>query len=70
MHRTISTMQLEARVEQRGDQGRIRGTVLMLVQLPVHVRFDALTQFGPIATLTTNGELFQLLDQRESRFYV
>lgn len=58
----------EARVDQRGAEGRIRGTVFMLVQRPDHVRFDAMTQLGPAAVLTSDGTQFQLLDLRDDRF--
>lgn len=68
LHRTLSVMRGEARVDQRGPEGRIRGTVLFFVSRPESVRFDAMTQFGPAATLTADGEEFQLFDQREGRF--
>jgi hypothetical protein len=68
MRRTLFGLQAEARVEQRGSQGRIRGTVLLMVVSPARIRFDVLTQFGPAATLTSDGERFELLDQREGRF--
>lgn len=64
----IESMRAEARVDQRGRRGRIRGTVLMFVENPDRVRFDAMTQFGPAAVLTSDGEEFQLLDMREHRF--
>lgn len=68
MRRTLFGLQAEARVEQRGSEGRIRGTVLLMVVSPASVRFDVLTQFGPAATLTSDGETFELLDQREGTF--
>ncbi|MEM9068122.1 MAG: hypothetical protein AAGE52_06430 [Myxococcota bacterium] len=68
LQRTVLALRAEARVDQRGAQGRIRGTVLLLLQRPDRVRFDALTQFGPAAILTSDGTIFQLLDQREDRF--
>lgn len=68
LHRTVRAMRAEARVEQRGGNGRIRGTVLLLLARPDRVRFDAMTQLGPAAVLTSDGEAFQLLDLRENRF--
>ncbi|MFO0692307.1 MAG: hypothetical protein U0230_02005 [Polyangiales bacterium] len=68
LHRTVHALSAEARVEQRGSQGRIRGTVLAMVALPDHVRFDVLTQFGPAAVLTSDGTRFELLDLRDDRF--
>lgn len=64
----IHTLRAEARVDQRGEEGRIRGTVLMMVEPPDRLRFDAMTQFGPAAVLTSDGAAFELLDQREGRF--
>lgn len=68
LHRTLGSMRAEARVDQRGSEGRVRGTVLLFLQRPDRVRFDAMTQFGPAAVLTSNGNAFQLLDMREDRF--
>lgn len=68
LHRTVRAIRAEARVDQRGESGRIRGTVLLLLARPDRVRFDAMTQLGPAAVLTSDGELFQLLDLRENRF--
>jgi hypothetical protein len=58
----------EARIDQRGSEGRIKGTVLMFVVRPNYVRFDAMTQFGPAAILTSDGETFAFADLRNSRF--
>lgn len=58
----------EARVEQWGEDGRIRGTVMMFVERPERVRFDAMTQFGPAVILTSDGDRFALTDLRENRY--
>lgn len=68
LRRTVTALRGEARVDQRGESGRVRGTVLLYLDRPDRVRFDAMTQFGPAAVLTSDGERFQLLDHRESRF--
>ncbi len=68
LRRTVHALRAEARVDQRGERGRIRGTVLMYLERPDRVRFDAMTQFGPVAVLTSDGSSFQLFDQREERF--
>ena len=71
MRRPARVLRAEARVDRRGgEQGRIRGTVLMFVERPERVRFDAMTQFGPAAVLTSDGEAFALMDLRENRFFV
>jgi len=40
----------------------------MYLQKPGRVRFDVMTQFGPAAVLTSDGELFQLSDLRDNVF--
>ncbi|MFK7990586.1 MAG: DUF4292 domain-containing protein [Sandaracinaceae bacterium] len=62
-------LRAEARVDRRDPDGRIRGTVLMFIERPERVRFDAMTQFGPAAVLTSDGEQFSLMDLRENRFF-
>ena len=62
------SIKAEARVTQWGSNGRIRGTVLMFLEQPNRVRFDVMTQMGPAAVLTSDGETFQLSDLREGAF--
>ena len=61
-------MRAEARVDQRATGGRIKGTVLMFVEQSGRVRFDVMTQFGPIAILTSDGAHFAYSDLREKRY--
>ena len=58
MRRHVEAIRAEARVDQRGEKGRIHGTVYMFVQRPDRVRFDAMTQLGPAAILTSDGARF------------
>lgn len=62
------SLKAEARVTQWGSRGRIRGTVLMFLEQPNRVRFDVMSQVGPVAVLTSDGESFQLSDFRERKF--
>ena len=62
------SIKAEARVTQWARDGRIRGSVLMFLQRPNRVRFDVMTQVGPAAVLTSDGESFQLSDLREGVF--
>jgi outer membrane lipoprotein-sorting protein len=62
------SIKAEARVTQWGSNGRIRGTVLMFLEQPNRVRFDVMTQVGPAAVLTSDGESFQLSDLRDGAF--
>lgn len=64
----LRSLRAEARVDQRGREGRIKGRVMMFVERPDRVRFDAVTQFGPALTLTTDGDNFALSDFKDSRF--
>jgi hypothetical protein len=64
----VLAVRAEARVDQRGKPGRVRGTVLMFVERGQRVRFDVMTQFGPIAILTSDRERFAFADLREQRY--
>lgn len=64
---TVRSLRAEARVEQWGKKGRIRGTVLLFVERPNHIRFDVLTQFGPASILTSDGGTFALTDVGENK---
>ena len=64
----VRAIRAEARVEQWGRDGRIRGTVLMFAERPESVRFDAMTQMGPASILTSDGAEFALTDLRENRY--
>ena len=69
LRRPIRSVSTVSRVEQRGPQGRIRGTVWGLIALPDRLRFDVMTSLGPAATLTSDGRDIALLDQREGRYF-
>jgi outer membrane lipoprotein-sorting protein len=65
----IETLRAEARVDQRGREGRIKGRVMMFVQRPDRVRFDAVTQFGPALVFTSDGAQIALTDFKQNRFF-
>lgn len=64
----ITSLRAEAKVDQRGQGGRIKGRVLMFVQRPESVRFDVMTQFGPALIFTSDGQDFSLSDFKENRY--
>lgn len=66
----VRVIRADARVDRRDAEGRIRGTVFMFLEMPDRVRFDAMTQVGPAAVLTSDGSTFALTDLRENRFFV
>jgi hypothetical protein len=69
MRTPARVLRAEARVDRRDSEGRIRGTVMMFIERPDRVRFDAMTQFGAAAVLTSDGERFALTDLRENRYF-
>jgi hypothetical protein len=64
----IRSLRAEAKIDQRGKQGRIKGRIMMFVERPDRVRFDAMTQFGPALILTSDGKKFALTDFKENRY--
>jgi hypothetical protein len=64
----LRSLKAEARIDQRSEKGRIKGRVLMFVERPARVRFDAMTQFGPALTLTSDGTALALSDFKDNRY--
>jgi hypothetical protein len=64
----IRSLRAEAKIDQRGRDGRIKGKIMMFVERPDRVRFDAMTQFGPALILTSDGENFALSDFKDNRY--
>lgn len=60
----VNGVQGEAKIDSFSPKrGRIRGTVHLFAVNPDRVRFDVVSPFGAsLFTLTSNGDLFQLLD--------
>lgn len=64
----VRSLRAEARIDQRGRDGRIKGRILMFVERPDRVRFDAMTQFGPALVLTSDGQTFALSDFKDASY--
>jgi outer membrane lipoprotein-sorting protein len=64
----IRSLRAEAKVDQRGAEGRIKGRILMFVERPNRVRFDVMTQFGPALILTSDGQNFALTDFKDNKY--
>ena len=64
----IRSLRAEAKIDQRGAEGRIKGRILMFVERPDRVRFDAMTQFGPALILTSDGQNFALTDFKDNKY--
>lgn len=64
----IRSLRAEAKIDQRGKEGRIKGRILMFVERPDRLRFDAMTQFGPALILTSDGQTFGLTDFKDNSY--
>jgi hypothetical protein len=61
----------EAQLDTFTDSGRLRASAFFLVEHPEQVRLDVLSPLGgPLATLTSDGQAFALLDQKAKAFTV
>lgn len=69
MRSTIRSIRATARADQWGREGRTRGTILMFVERPDRVRFDVMTQFGPAAILTSEGDRFCYSDLKKGKYF-
>jgi hypothetical protein len=59
----------EAKLDYFGDEGRVRGSLLYLAEVPDHVRLDVFSPFGAtLSTLTSNGAEFGLFDLQKKSF--
>lgn len=64
-------VQASAKLDYFGQEGRVRGTLMLIASKPARLRLDVLNPFsgGPVATLTSDGHDFALADLRDRRFY-
>lgn len=59
----------EGKLDYFGKEGRIRGSVLFMTNVPDRVRLDVVSPFGAtVSTLTSNGKDFSLYDLRQKVF--
>jgi hypothetical protein len=64
-------VQAAAKIDHFGQQGRVRGDLLLFAMWPARLRMDAVSPFGvTLATLASDGKDFSLSDLREKRFFV
>jgi hypothetical protein len=73
MHATFAcgnAVQGNAKIDHFGDQGRVRGDLLLFAARPARVRLDAVSPFGvTLATLTADAQRFALADLRDKIFH-
>ncbi len=65
-----NAIQANAKVDRRGEGGRVAGDLLMMAKAPQSVRMDIVSFGTLVATLTSDSSKFALLDLREKRFYL
>jgi hypothetical protein len=74
MHATFAcanAVQASAKVDHVGREGRVRGELLLFAARPARMRMDLVSPFGvALATLTSDGVRFGLVDTRNRRMYV
>jgi hypothetical protein len=74
MHATLACgngVQANAKIDHFGEQGRVRGDLMLFAVRPARIRMDAVSPFGvALATLTSDGAHFTLADLRNKVFYV
>lgn len=60
-----------AKIDHFGQQGRVRGDLLMFALWPARLRLDVIgpMNVGVVATLTSDTNRFALADLREKRFF-
>lgn len=74
MHATYACahgVQANAKIDHVGEEGRVRGDLLLYAARPARLRMDVISPFGAaLATLTSDGKKFALSDLRSKRFFV
>jgi len=63
-------VQATAKIDRRGDGGRIAGDLDMMVIAPQNLRMDVQSFGNVVATMTSDAKRFAFLDLRDKRFYV
>ncbi len=67
--KNLKTLRAEAKVTERGPEGRLKGTLWMMIERPDRLRIDVMSQFGPVLTLTSSNNEFALSDFRQHKFF-
>jgi hypothetical protein len=66
-----NAVQANAKIDHFGEQGRVRGDLMLFAARPARIRMDVVSPFGvALATLTADGMRFSLADLRNKVFYV
>jgi hypothetical protein len=66
-----NAVQGNGKLDHYGEQGRVRGELMLFAARPASLRMDIVSPFGvTVATLTSDGRQFSLADLRDKRFYI
>ena len=73
MHATFAcanALQASAKIDHFGEEGRVRGDLMLFAARPARLRMDVVSPFGvALATLTSDGERFGFADLRDKTFF-
>jgi hypothetical protein len=73
MHATFAcgnAIQANAGIDHFGEHGRVRADLMLFAARPARLRMDVVSPFGvELATLTSDGRRFALMDLRDKTFY-
>jgi hypothetical protein len=73
MHATFAcanAVQASAKIDHFGEEGRVRGDLLLFAARPARLRMDVVSPFGvALATLTSDGARFGFADLRGKTFF-
>jgi hypothetical protein len=65
-----AAVQANAKLDHYGEQGRVRGDLMLFAAQPASIRMDIVSSFGvTLATLTSDGSHFALANMRDKRFF-
>jgi hypothetical protein len=73
MHATFAcanAVQASAKIDHFGEEGRVRGDLMLFAARPARLRMDVVSPFGvALATLTSDGVRFGFADLRDKTFF-
>jgi hypothetical protein len=73
MHATFAcanAVQASAKIDHFGEQGRVRGDLMLFAARPARLRMDVVSPFGvALATLTSDGQRFGFADLHDKTFF-
>jgi hypothetical protein len=66
-----NAVQANGKLDHYGQEGRVRGDLMLFAARPSRLRMDIVSPFGvTLVTLTSDGDKFSLADLHDKRFFV